>query len=187
MRATSTLTAKSPEAAATGELGPGESAQKHPIQQDDPEMHDHSLTVEAEETFASPPGHRPKNCPPGLWCSLVTKTTHPKDPLVRCLQAIKAIDVERIDLQKMGTWDTAHPFKAENAAAATPMLVSLGCSPSSAPSCTSRARSTTIGKGAPSSLETRSKQQRATGRCSRSSATSPVRCRHAGHSSPCSP
>ena len=116
VRATSALTAKSTETAATGELGPGGLSQKHPLPQDNPEKHDHTLAVEVEQMFVSPSGHRPKNCPPGLWCSLVTKTIHPKDPPVRCLQAIKAIDVERMDLEKMGTWDTAHPFEAESAA-----------------------------------------------------------------------
>ena len=116
LRATSALTAKSTETTATGELGPGESSLKHPLPQDNPEKHDHPLAVEVEQMLASPPGDRPKNCPPGLWRSLVTKTIHPKDPLVRCPRAIKAIDVERTDLEKMGTWDSAHPFEAENAA-----------------------------------------------------------------------
>ena len=97
-------------------------------------MHDHSLAVEADRVFASPPGHRPNNCPPGLWCSLVTRTIHPKDPLVRCPQAIKAIDVDCMDLEKMGTWDTA------TLPAAILMHTSLGCSPSSASSISSRAR-----------------------------------------------
>ena len=116
VRATSALTAKSTETAATGELDPGEPSLNHQPPQNDPEKYDHALAAEVEQMFASPPGHRPKNCPPGLWCSLVTKTIHPKDPLVRCPQAIKAIDVERMDLEKMGTWDSAHPFEAENAA-----------------------------------------------------------------------
>ena len=106
-RATSALTAKSTEAAATGELSAEAEQMFAPPGE---------LDIEAERMFASPPGHRPKNCPPGLWCSLVTKTIHPKDPLSRCPQAIKAIDVERMDLEKMGTWDSAHPFEAENAA-----------------------------------------------------------------------
>ena len=94
----------------------GESSQKHPHSLNDPEMHDHLLAIEVEQTFASPPGHRSKNCPPGLWCILVAKTIHPKDPLSRCLQAIKAIDAQPMDLEKMGTWGSAHPFEAKNAA-----------------------------------------------------------------------
>ena len=188
VRATSALTAKSTETTATGELSPGESSLKHPLPQDNSEKHDHTLAVEVAQMFAPPPGHRPKNCPPGLWCSLATMTIHPKDPLVRCPQAIKAIDVERMDLEKMGTWDTAHPFEAENAARLYPdahfarVFAIVGMISSTA----SRARRTTSGRGASSSPGTRSKQPRVTGQCSRSSATSPGRCQRAGHSSPSS-
>ena len=94
VRATSALTAKSTEATTTGELGAEAGQMFAPPGE---------LEVEAERMFASPPGHRPKNCPPGLWCSLVTKTTQPKDPLFRCPQAIKAIDVDCMDGEKMGT------------------------------------------------------------------------------------
>ena len=45
-----------------------------------------------------PTGHREKLGPEGLWCTMVTKTRAPGDPLARSPPAIKAIMDELTDL-----------------------------------------------------------------------------------------
>ena len=106
MHATSALTAKSKDAKTTGEL-----------------------SVEAQQMFASPPSHRPKHCPPSLWCFLVTKTIKPKDLLVRCPQAFKPIVTEHMDVKNMGTCDSLTHSRPRTLLAFTPTLASPECLP----------------------------------------------------------
>ena len=55
--------------------------------------------------------HRPHQSEPGLWCSLVTKTLHPRDPAARSPKARKAIMKELADLRFMTTWEEDKPFE----------------------------------------------------------------------------
>ena len=68
-----------------------------------------TFAIEVGPMCASPPRHRPKSCPLGLWFQM-------QDPLVGCPEPVKAIDVKRMVLDKMGTFVKAQLFEAENAA-----------------------------------------------------------------------
>jgi hypothetical protein len=60
-----------------------------------------------------PTGHRPRIGRPGLWCSMVTKSLHPADPMCRHPGALKAIQNELDDLRSRPTWDEENPVEAD--------------------------------------------------------------------------
>ena len=67
-----------------------------------------------------PTGHREKLGPEGLWCTMITKTLQPSDPLARSPPAIKAIMDELTDLREHKVWDEANPVEASEVALKEP-------------------------------------------------------------------
>ena len=67
-----------------------------------------------------PTGHREKLGPEGLWCTMITKTLAPGDPLARSPPAIKAIMDELMDLREHNVWDEANPVEASEVASKEP-------------------------------------------------------------------
>ena len=67
-----------------------------------------------------PTGHREKLGPEGLWCTMITKTLAPGDPLARSPPAIKAIMDELTDLREHNVWDEANPVEASEVASREP-------------------------------------------------------------------
>ena len=58
--------------------------------------------------------HRPRDSLP-LWCAMVTKTLHPADPLIRCAEALKALDAELTRLRNISTWCEEKPLELSDA------------------------------------------------------------------------
>ena len=67
-----------------------------------------------------PTGHRDKLGPERLWCTMITKTLAPDDPLARSPPAVKAIMDELADLREHKFWDEANPVEARKVASKEP-------------------------------------------------------------------
>ena len=65
------------------------------------------------DDMPDPSGHREKNAAPGIWCSLVTKTLHPGDPLCQSPPALECVRSELEDLRSVPTWDEDHPVESD--------------------------------------------------------------------------
>ena len=61
-------------------------------------------------------GHRPKSGPEPMWCTMVTKTLSPKDPLRHHPKAKVALAEELADLRSVPTWDEDNVMEASEAA-----------------------------------------------------------------------
>ena len=68
------------------------------------------------ETQLPADGHRPKVMSEPLWCSMVTKTLSPKDPLRHDPRAKAAIQKELSDLRGVPTWDEVNVMEGAQAA-----------------------------------------------------------------------
>ena len=85
------------------------------------------MESEFEESYqdlsdsTDPNGHRPKLGPEGLWCTMITKTLAPSDPLCRSPPAIASVDKELANLREIPTWDEQNPREAAEIAAEDPL------------------------------------------------------------------
>ena len=59
-----------------------------------------------------PTGHREKLGPEGFWCTMITRTLAPGDPLARSPPAIKAIMDKLMDLREHNVWDESNSVEA---------------------------------------------------------------------------
>ena len=75
---------------------------------------------ESLEQMPDPQGHREKVGNRGLWCSMVTKTLHPSDPMRNHPGAKMAIENELADLRSYPVWDEENPIEAKQLAVDQP-------------------------------------------------------------------
>ena len=71
---------------------------------------------EAEDELMNmhePVGHRPRIGTPGLWCTMITKTLSPGDPLARSPPALQSIDKELKNLRSLPAWDEVNVSEAD--------------------------------------------------------------------------
>jgi hypothetical protein len=81
---------------------------------------EHDEAVRDFDAEPEPEGHREKIGRPGLWCSMVTKTLHPSDPMSRHPGALAAVQKELDDLRSHPAWDEANPVEADELAKTQP-------------------------------------------------------------------
>ena len=77
---------------------------------------EHEEAIRNFEQMPDPEGHREKVGNGSLWCSMVTKTLHPSDPMRNHPGAKQAIDSELADLRSYPVWDEEAPVEAKQLA-----------------------------------------------------------------------